>query len=558
MSSHSLVRAGDYRPRVAVTTATAPAEPRTSSRGLSRILAQEGAIGWGLVGLGSVLRVVRYLHDRSLWGDEARLALNLRDHGFGGLLHQLDYIQAAPTGFLLLEKAAVALFGDSEYALRLVPLAAGIASLALFLPLARRLLSRRAALVAVSLYALAEPLIYYSSEVKQYSVDALATIVLLLIAAPALLERTLSRRRALALLAAGAIAFWFSHPSVFVAGAIWLSLAAMRVRMPKPGLAALGILGAVWLAVFGASYALVVRNAKGVSDALGLGSSSSHYSPVDVLRDGWHAFAYPVGFAYTATALAAALTVFGAFTLLRRSPAAFAPLVLTVALAVLASLVGRYPFYDRFILFLVPIVLLVVAAGLDPLLESPSASGRAGFVVAFTLLAAYPFGQAIRHLESAPPHEEIKPVIAHVADSWRPGDVLYVSNVAQYALRYYAECTDCGVLDRSSRAGFRNAVLAARGGPTALHSLPRLEVGRVDAGTPLSTYVTDFQQLRGHRRVWLLFTSTFDVTDLQLALGCTGRLLDTVTATRAAAYLYDLAAPPDASPADCPGATPAG
>ena len=100
-------------------------------------LTWEGAAFAALVAVGWVLRLVRYAHDRSLWGDEARLALNLRDRSFTGLVHPLAYIQAAPTGFLLAEKVVVRALGDSEYSLRLLPLAAGLASLAVFAALAR-------------------------------------------------------------------------------------------------------------------------------------------------------------------------------------------------------------------------------------------------------------------------------------------------------------------------------------------------------------------------------------------------------------------------------------
>src|SRR5436305_88707 len=135
---------------------------------------------WVLIGLGAGLRVARYVDNRSLWLDEIFLANNLEHRSFAGLLHPLDYRQGAGVGFLLLCKSAIAVIGSSERALRLVSLIAGVASLPLFYFLARRLIGLPAAVIAVAVMVFLEPLIYYSSEVKQYSTDVAVTIAVLL------------------------------------------------------------------------------------------------------------------------------------------------------------------------------------------------------------------------------------------------------------------------------------------------------------------------------------------------------------------------------------------
>ena len=77
------------------------------------------------------------LHNRSLWADEAVLALNIVNRSYWELLQPLDYEQGAPVGFLLVEKLAIGVFGNNEYALRLFPLLSGIISLFLFYILAK-------------------------------------------------------------------------------------------------------------------------------------------------------------------------------------------------------------------------------------------------------------------------------------------------------------------------------------------------------------------------------------------------------------------------------------
>jgi len=134
---------------------------------------------WFIIAYGILLRLTQYLSNSSLWLDESRLALNIVNRSFSQLLQPLDYGQGAPLGFLILEKAAVRLLGSSEYALRFLPLLCGVVSLLLFYRLAAQSISPKAVPIALGLFALSGPLIYYSSEVKQYSSDVAAAVLLL-------------------------------------------------------------------------------------------------------------------------------------------------------------------------------------------------------------------------------------------------------------------------------------------------------------------------------------------------------------------------------------------
>ena len=70
---------------------------------------------WFLVMLGVILRFRQYLVNRSFWADEASLAVNLVNHNFSELLQPLDYQQAAPIGFLYIEKTLITIFGNHDY-----------------------------------------------------------------------------------------------------------------------------------------------------------------------------------------------------------------------------------------------------------------------------------------------------------------------------------------------------------------------------------------------------------------------------------------------------------
>ncbi len=164
---------------------------------------------------GGLLRLRQYLTGRSLWSDEAMLALNIVNRTISGFFRPLDYDQGAPIAFLLIEKISHLLFGRNEYSLRLFPLIVGLISVWLFYLLLKQVTSGPGLLIALALFAFNPRLIYYTSEVKQYIVDVAVTIALLLLASHLFVERPF-RRDFILLALAGFAALWFSHPALFV------------------------------------------------------------------------------------------------------------------------------------------------------------------------------------------------------------------------------------------------------------------------------------------------------------------------------------------------------
>ncbi len=102
------------------------------------------------VGLGLLIRLVRFLVVYPIWHDEAFVAVNFLNRGYLDLLRPLDYYQACPILFLWIELTAVRLFGFSESALRLFPFICGLASVLLFRHVAARLFRGIPLLLAVA------------------------------------------------------------------------------------------------------------------------------------------------------------------------------------------------------------------------------------------------------------------------------------------------------------------------------------------------------------------------------------------------------------------------
>jgi hypothetical protein len=134
-----------------------------------------------IIGMGLILRTAKYLPAWSMRGDELAVALNLINRSAIDLITRpLDGDQAAPIGFLLVEKLLLVLFGKSEYILRLPAFVAGCASLILLQKLLSKTVGKYGNLFAMAASAFSWYLIYYSSELKQYSSDVLVCIILLL------------------------------------------------------------------------------------------------------------------------------------------------------------------------------------------------------------------------------------------------------------------------------------------------------------------------------------------------------------------------------------------
>ncbi|HEX4125818.1 MAG TPA: glycosyltransferase family 39 protein [Tepidisphaeraceae bacterium] len=177
--------------------------------------------------LGAGLRLQRFLLRAPFWGDEAFVVLNVRDLPARRMLGPLRYDQAAPPGFLLLQKAMARAFGTGELSMRAIPLICGLAAMGIVAWLAWRLFGWPAAIFAGGLMALCQNLIEYSAEVKQYSGDACAAAILL---AVALGWEGSPLRRLWRSAIAAAILVWFSHPAAIVFGGISavLSIGAWR------------------------------------------------------------------------------------------------------------------------------------------------------------------------------------------------------------------------------------------------------------------------------------------------------------------------------------------
>jgi hypothetical protein len=128
-------------------------------------------LGFGLYGI-----------ERSLWLDEAWVADSVLAPNISGMFYYPDWVQTTPPLFLLLTRALVDIFGRSNAAFRLAPLALALAGVAFMAAASRRVVSPPLAALAAGVLACHPVSIEYSRTCKQYSGEMATSAAILFFA----------------------------------------------------------------------------------------------------------------------------------------------------------------------------------------------------------------------------------------------------------------------------------------------------------------------------------------------------------------------------------------
>jgi hypothetical protein len=511
-----------------------------------------------LVLVAVVVRVAQFAANRSLFLNEAALALNLLHRGFFSLTGELDFNQGAPVGFLFIEKAVTVTIGSSEYALRAFPLFCSIASIYLFLRLAQRLLTKWVVPIALLLFATASGPIYYASEVKQYSGDLAATLLLTLLAI-SVLDGRLDLRRNVAAAVVGTLVIATSHAAVFVALGIVLVFGAAFLRSRPlqastqfvPVLVIWSLTGAIAIGVSVFQLAHLRRTIT-FTDGFSLGSELHAFNKLaTTVGESLGFLLGPEWLSSLLLKLAAVVSIIGVVSLFRREWAPCLILLLPALLTYIANTAHIYPLFARTTLFLVPAAIIVLAEGVASIAKRLPRWPATAIATALAIsICGVPASYAAYHLVMPRHHEELRPVLQEIRNSWRPGDSIYLHYGAQYAFLYYLQC---GCVDLST-PGRRSVPLwqprIVRFGhdefaPAIRSRPPHFFVGPY-APFDVNQQLSDLRRLRGQRRVWIIYTHLSSPAELEFVTGPwlmqldrMGERLTELHATGVHAFLYD-------------------
>lgn len=441
--------------------------------------------------MGIGLRLRQLLYNRSLWLDEAKLALQIAHRSFLDFFEPSTYSeiviiaseqdpaswlsrsqwQIAGPLYLCASKALVSLFGACEWVYRLVPFLAGAASMVLFYWLAKRFVRGAFVLLPLLLLAVGNKMVYYSAEVKQYSMDVVAFLIISLVT----LRYTEHARRSAwcGLLLAGIVAPWFSHAALFVlpvSGMYCLYRTAevgMRREWPR-----LILVGFLWTASVGVLYMLCMRSARSAQGLLEFHGASFMplscevpvwlvaafrqmlYDPLSLSRPGaWYLEVMPT--CLIAVGLMAAPRMRGAILL-------WGPILL----ALLVSALKLYPFHTRLILYLTPAFYLFLGIGCQHLVGLSAAVSRSGSRILAALgcgiVLAYPVAYSAYRLVFPYDREDVRSAMDYIGARWSEGDRIILDEHAREAFIFYNRkrwgALDVIVVDPSNSVQLSDAV----------------------------------------------------------------------------------------------------
>lgn len=417
-----------------------------------------------IVVFAATLRVWQWALGHSFWLDEQLIALNIRRYSLAELAGEQDNGTGAPLGWAWLERLILVLFGEGERAMRLPSLVFGVAILVVAWWIGRRWLGQLGGAALVTMLAVNPSMVIYSEQLKHYSADVL-WVLLLLTLAGLVVEEPKSRRWIFGFWAVAAIGLWLSMGALLIVPGLALVLGCQALfrhgwRATLPHLPS----GLGCAASFLLHYVLSLRHTVGNSYLTSVWSSIG-YPPDGIgLRPTYHWFRdqlpilgeNPVGLIDPGiSGLFWWLVLAGVLVAIWHRVEFGLLLAVSLASAVLFSLLHLVPLAVRLALWVVPVLFIAAACCVSagaalighawhervnlPWWKTGMRLG-AGALAAAALLIAVPMAQQTSAILSQDRDLDDRGAIKWMIDQHRPGDlVLLVSGAGRAAAWFDSE-----------------------------------------------------------------------------------------------------------------------
>lgn len=392
--------------------------------------------------LGLILRAKGFLTNPSMWHDECALAWNIKFKNYSELFSDLRFFQVAPPLFLVFTKFVVSSFNalnnveNCDLLMRLLPFVCGLSSMGIFYLTSKELFAeKKAVLMALMLFCFNVPLIDYSYEFKPYIIDVFITLLLLLFFLKVNLAQ-ISYKKLFLISIACSLTIFLSLPSCFITAAGGLVLFFKYKRIKKLFILLLpSLIGYILYIKF---YIFNIYQHTGIdmSEAWTEKFIVPNFSNfMNLFLENLQYFFFPV----KQLLFLVICLLIGLFIYFREKKYTFSSiLLLNLFFVLVASILHIYPFYNRLIIFFIPMFILLIAKIFDNILIPPKIQLILFVMVFLFILVPQIYFATFKLTKITNKGEFPREMVAYIAKNIKSNDKIFVNKASRPEYCYYS------------------------------------------------------------------------------------------------------------------------
>lgn len=398
----------------------------------------------------AVLSLIQIISNRSLWLDEAMLAISIVSRNNLELLKPLELSQVAPILYLQIERVFFMIFPDTDYGLRIQPLIAFFISMYFLFKILKQLpISIYGVILGISLFAFNYSFIYYSSEVKQYMTDVLSITAMLYFYFK---DYRYEKDKYIALSIAGVIIIFLSNVSPIILFSFGAALLYDYYKNKNISFRYIATVFLIWLITYSIYYISFIKGHPAREIMLFFWTMADGFLPANPLSKEFYVFLFTKGnlilislisFGSAGEIVLLTLIITGIIYLYKIGKSDILILTITPLLLHLTlSGLKLYPFEGRLILYTIPGIIILCSAGLSIITDiftSHIKNKKISYpviIIPVILLISF-FSMSSRGFPIK--NEEIKNSINFVDQNISEQENIYVYWAANSAFKYYNE-----------------------------------------------------------------------------------------------------------------------
>jgi len=371
-----------------------------------------------IICIGIFFRLIAFIQNPSFWFDESALAYNIISLKYVDLFGILHLQQVAPPLFLVFTKWIVSIFGTSEIFFRFIPFIFGCLAFIPFYFLLQNIFEKNSTIYfAMFLFAINPKLIYYGIEFKPYILDVFFAIVILLAFEKIKLKELHTKYLLLVGLGLGLIV-WISFPSLIL---VFVGIVTILISQKslKHWMIFISPIILNWI-IFAVYYINISHMYKRFMTNFFYTEFNHITIPVSYF------FNNEINFANFVVYIAICIGILYMMINKKRFEIAF--IMWSFIITIILSQLHLYPAYERFILFLLPYTIIIIATVFNFLTETKTFQTR--LVLVIIVFALIP--TSITHKGS-----EARELTNYFVENLNKEDFIVVDNLALPDFLFY-------------------------------------------------------------------------------------------------------------------------